>query len=201
MHPVQYEAVYPQRQDRLSTLIRLILVIPHLVLLTFWAIAVFFVTVVAWFAIIFFASYPEGMWGFCARFMNYYARVSAYAWLQVDPYPAFGSEPGDYPASFSIERPERSSRPKTIFRAILVIPAHIVAYLLGIVVEVLGFISWLSILITGSQARGIHQFIGTCLRFTFRTYAYFALLVDAYPNFSEGTVTGEEAPGLPIANP
>jgi hypothetical protein len=201
MHPVQYEAVYPERQNRLTTLIRIILAIPHFVLISFWGIAVFFVSIVAWFAILFFGSFPEGMWGFCARFMNYYARVTAYTLLQVDPYPAFGSEPGEYPVTFSIERPERSSRPKTIFRLILAIPAYIVAYLLGFVIEVLAFISWLWILITGSQVRGIHQFLATCLRFDFRFFAYAMLVVDAYPNFSEGAVTGEEAPGLPIANP
>jgi hypothetical protein len=58
-HPVQYEAVYVAERSRVTTFFRLILAIPHFILVALWGIPVYVVTVIAWIAIIITGSYPR----------------------------------------------------------------------------------------------------------------------------------------------
>ena len=186
-HPVQYEAVFEAQRSRLTTFFRVIMVIPHLVLLALWGIAVYVTTVVAWFAILITGHYPTGLWGFAERFFVYSGRVNGYFGLLTDVYPPFGAD-GDYPVQVTAQRFDRQSRPKTLFRYILVIPAAIGAYLLGIAQNAVTFLAWLVILFTGKMPLPLQNFILFVHRFSVRTTAYALLLVDAYPSFAEGDV-------------
>jgi len=82
----------PAVRDRVSVGLRLILLIPHLIVLaviTFiWAI----VTVVAWFAILFTGHYPDGLQQFAIGSLRWTTRANAYALLLVDEYPPFSLE-------------------------------------------------------------------------------------------------------------
>ena len=60
-YPVQLEIDAAASQGRLSILFRLILVIPHTVILYFLGLAVWVVGVLAWFAIVFAGMFPEGL--------------------------------------------------------------------------------------------------------------------------------------------
>ena len=62
-HPVQYEAVFEPQRSRVTTFFRIILVIPHLVVLLLWGLAAYVTTFIAWFAIVITGSYPKGLWG------------------------------------------------------------------------------------------------------------------------------------------
>jgi hypothetical protein len=184
MHPVQVDVDYVEGRSRLTTFFRAILVIPHLVFLMLFGIVAYVVTFIAWWAILIVGRYPVGMWNLTASWLRLYARVMAYFWLVSDPYPPFSGD-GDYPVSARLERPERQSRLKTLFRIILVIPAYIISYLLNIALQVVGFILWLVIVITGKSPLGLHNFQLMCLRYNVRFTAYVLLLVDAYPSFEE----------------
>jgi len=50
-YPVTFEADYVEQRSRLTTFFRLLLVIPHLLIVAFWGLAVFFGVIVAWFAL------------------------------------------------------------------------------------------------------------------------------------------------------
>jgi hypothetical protein len=189
MHPVQYEAAYPPRQDRLTVFFRIILAIPQLVVGGIWGLGAGAVSFVAWFAILITGSYPEGWWRFTAGYLRFNARVAGYASLQADPWPAIAADEPGYPVQLTIERPERQSRLTVAFRLILGIPAFLVAYILNVALRFLLFLIWLIIVFSGSQPEGLHTFVALCLRFTMRTEAYALLLVDAYPNFTSGSET------------
>ena len=60
-YPVQLEIDGPAPQGRLSILFRLILAIPHLVVLYFLGIAVWIVGILAWFAIVILGRFPEAL--------------------------------------------------------------------------------------------------------------------------------------------
>jgi hypothetical protein len=185
LHPVQFMAQYAQRRSRLTVFFRLILVIPHLIVAALWGIAALVVTFIAWFAILITGRYPVGMWRFSAEWFAYSMRVNGYYNLLTDVYPPFGNAGSDYPIYVGLEYPETSSRLKTFFRAILVIPFYIVAYVLNLVLSLVAFVSWVIIVIMGTLPGGLFNFIQMALRFQCRTLAFYLLLTDAWPNFSE----------------
>jgi hypothetical protein len=82
--------------SRWTVAIRLILAIPHFIILWLLGIAQFFVTVIAWFAILFTAEYPNSLYPFSVGVSRWSARVAAYLYLFVDAYPPFSldAEPG-----------------------------------------------------------------------------------------------------------
>jgi hypothetical protein len=184
MHPVQFDVDYVERRSRLTTFFRLLLVIPHLIFAAIYGIVAFVVVFIAWFAILITGRFPVGMWNLTAGFVRYYARITGYCYLVTDPFPPFSGE-GEYPSTLHIERPETQSRLKTLFRTILAIPFYIVAYLLSIAMSAVGFLLWLIIVITGKSPRGLHNFQVMCVRYSARFYAFWMLLVDAWPNFEE----------------
>jgi Domain of unknown function (DUF4389) len=84
----------PNDLNRWLPLVKWFLVIPHLVVLFFLSIAVLFVVVVAWFAILFTGSYPPGLFDFVVGVMRWHNRVAAYAFvLTTDRYPPFSLQP------------------------------------------------------------------------------------------------------------
>jgi hypothetical protein len=76
-------------RDRLTVGLRLLLVIPHVIVLLFVMLAWCITTVVAWFAILFTGDYPKGLYEFGAGVLQWRLRVEAYLLLMVDDYPPF----------------------------------------------------------------------------------------------------------------
>ena len=72
--------------------LRLLLALPHLVVLALLLIAWFVTTVIAWVAILFTGSYPASLYPFGVGVMRWALRVEAYLLLLVDVYPPFSLE-------------------------------------------------------------------------------------------------------------
>ncbi len=88
-YPITYDVDYPQGLSRWMILIKWLLVLPHAIVLGVLSIAVFVVMVVAWFAILFTAQYPRGMFDFVVGYTRWTYRVGAYTALLRDEYPPF----------------------------------------------------------------------------------------------------------------
>jgi len=88
-HPVNFDAEFKARPGRLGTFFRLILVIPHLIVLAFLLIAFCVTSFIAWFAILIVARYPRGLHAFGVGVLRWSNRVQAYALLLTDQYPPF----------------------------------------------------------------------------------------------------------------
>jgi len=90
-YPVQaqFKSVTEDR-DRLSVAFRLILVLPHAIVLFFVFIAWFITAVIGWLAILLTGGYPEGLWRFGEAVQRWSLRVEAYLLLLHDEYPPFG---------------------------------------------------------------------------------------------------------------
>ncbi len=88
-YPVTYDVDYPQGLSRWMILIKWLLVLPHAIVLGVLSIAVFVVMVVAWFAILFTAQYPRGLFDFVVGYTRWTYRVGAYTALLRDEYPPF----------------------------------------------------------------------------------------------------------------
>jgi hypothetical protein len=208
LHPVRLRVV-PDLTDRnrLTVAFRCILAIPHLLLVggpiaafITWSSndggvqhswgaggvlgAVAFVcAIIAWFAIVFTAEAPNGLWKLSAFYLRWRVRSSAYMALLRDEYPPFGD--GEYPVEVDIPVPlEPRDRLGVAFRPILAIPHLIAVWALGLAWAVTIVIAWFAILFTGSYPRALYEFGLGVLRWTTRVEAYLLLLVDAYPPFT-----------------
>jgi hypothetical protein len=89
-YPLAFEIEYREDLSRWKIFVKWLLAIPHLIVLSVLSIAVFFAIVIAWFAILFTARYPRGLFDFVVGVYRWFMRVSAYSsWLMVDRYPPF----------------------------------------------------------------------------------------------------------------
>ena len=79
-------------RNRLTVGFRLILVIPHMIVLGLLSIAWWVTSLVAWFVILFTGNYPEGLYDFAVGVLRWLIRVEAYVLLLVDEYPPFSFE-------------------------------------------------------------------------------------------------------------
>ncbi len=93
-YPVKFDVEYPERLSRGILLLRfffgwIYVGIPHGVCLAGLSIAVFFVQIIAWFAVLFTAKYPKGMFDFVLGYWRWWNRVQAYFNFLTDKYPPF----------------------------------------------------------------------------------------------------------------
>lgn len=94
---VHLDLVYPDVKQELSRglpLVKWFLAIPHFFVLAFLGIAVFFVSIYAWFAILFTGRNPRGAFDFVVGVIRWGLRVEAYAMILItDQYPPFSLKP------------------------------------------------------------------------------------------------------------
>jgi uncharacterized protein DUF4389 len=94
---VQLDFPYPDAQrdlNRWLPLVKWFLAIPHYIVLLALYVCVFFVSIVAWFAILFTGRYPRGLFDFVVGVGRWQNRVVAYAFILVtDRYPPFRLAP------------------------------------------------------------------------------------------------------------
>jgi hypothetical protein len=88
-YPTAITVTEPIVRDRTTIAVRLILAVPHLVVLFFLVLAWGLCTVGAWFAILFTGRYPASLFPFAVGVMRWTLRVEAYLLLLVDEYPPF----------------------------------------------------------------------------------------------------------------
>ena len=184
-YPVQYQSDYVERRSRLTTFFRLILAIPHYFVLTVYSIIATFAVIIAWFALLFTARWPQGLYDFTAGVLRYSARLYGYLHLTTDAYPPFDlGEHDEYPMRLRIAPPKESySRAKVFFRILLAIPVMIIAYALYLVAELGSLIAWFAIVITGKQPQGLQSMINLGVAYYVRSAAYICLITEDWPPF------------------
>lgn len=209
-HPVRvYVEPAIDGRNRLTTAFRIILAIPHLLLVggpmagtLSWnsqsdsgnrsesgasggvlGLAAGIVAIIAWFAILFTGRYPQGLRDFVTFYMRWRVRAIAYTALLRDEYPPFGE--GPYPVAMEVtESDAPRNRLSVAFRIFLAIPQLIVLWFLGFAWCIVTVISWFAILFTGHHPAGLYEFGVGVLRWNTRVEAYMLLLHDDYPPFS-----------------
>jgi hypothetical protein len=89
---VHLDFPYPDARqlNRWLPLVKWFLAIPHYVVLFFLGLAAVIAVIAAWFAIVFTATYPRGLFEFVVGVLRWATRVNAYAFaLVTDQYPPF----------------------------------------------------------------------------------------------------------------
>jgi len=183
-HPIHLVITDDLHRSRLTVLFRLLLVIPHVIWLSLWGIAVWFAVLAAWVIGIFTGRVPDGLHDFIASYLRYLTHVYAYGSIAANPYPAFSGAPG-YPIDVEIAPATQQSRLTIFFRLVLVIPAYIVLYLLQYVAYLVAFLAWFYALFAGKLHLGLRDVLAYWLRYNAKTIGYVCLLTQRYPNFAD----------------
>jgi hypothetical protein len=186
-YPVTFESDYVEPRSRLTTFFRLILAIPHIVVVTLYALLAYVVAFVAWFALVLTGRYPRGMYDFVAGFLRYQTRAYGYGYLLTDAYPPFTGAPEvDYPVRLNVGAPkERYSRLKALFRVVLAIPVYLILYAMQIVAQIGALLAWFAIVVLGRQPRGLQEMIILGLSYQMRATAYLLLVTEDWPPFTD----------------
>ena len=196
---------YPERLDRLTTLLRLIWIIPIGIIYSLLTStgnetvvnsagqqvtrssggitsALFLATMLM---IVFRMRYPRWWFDFARELSRFGARFGAYLFLLTDRYPSTVDEQAvhldfDYP---DVEHDLNRWLP--LVKWLLAIPHYIVLVILAFFAFFAVMIAWIAILFTGRYPRGLFEFVVGVGRWSLRVYAYaFLLVTDRYPPFS-----------------
>ena len=196
-YPVTLRGELTQPPARGWWLLKWLLGIPHYIILAFLCIAFVVVCIIAFFAILFTAKYPRGLFNFNVGVLRWGWRVGFYSYhaLGTDKYPPFSLAPDDsYPADLQVEYPERLSRGLVLVKWwLLAIPHYIVTALFmgggsgeqgfpGLV-PVLVIIAAIALLFTGRYNQDIFKLVIGMNRWVYRVIAYATLMTDKYPPF------------------
>jgi hypothetical protein len=185
-----------ERQDSYSRgelLLRSILgpiyiLIPHIFVLGLVSIAASVVGFLAFWAILFTGSYPEGFYNFLLGSLRWQNRLSATLYQLVDGYPVFGFIDAEN-VKTECPRPASVSRGSLLLRAILGIiyvgiPHGVALGVRQIGSSVLVFLAFWVVLFTGEYPERWHAFNVGSLRWNARLSAYLLWMTGEYPPFS-----------------
>jgi hypothetical protein len=96
-----------------------------------------------------------------------------------------------YPAQFSLDPPEKIANWRPLVQWFLAIPHYVILYVLRIVSNVVGVISWFAILFTGSLPEGLANVQAMYFRYSIRVSTYVAFMREEYPPFGFQTTPND----------
>ncbi len=207
--PVRVTGRLDEPLSRGLWLVKWLLVVPHLVVLTFLWAAFVVLTVVAFFAVLITGRYPHSIFEFNVGVLRWSWRVAYYSYgaLGTDRYPPFTLGPDhDYPADLDIAYPQHLTRGMVLVKWLLALPHYvIIAFFLGSgsyaaystagstatngswtsggLIGLLVLLVGIALLFTGRYPRGLFDLLIGMHRWVLRVGAYTALMTDDYPPF------------------
>lgn len=107
--------------------------------------------------------------------------------------PMAAAPAGVNPVQVDLDSPLEIDRWRVIINPIMAIPHLIFLYILTLVLGVITFFAWLSILFTGEYPAGMFDFAVGVLRYQWRVYTFYMFRREAYPAFT--VVNGPNDPG------
>ena len=187
-YPARLEVDYPERLDRITTLLRLILIIPVALLLSLMSYVGNNVVVLPTLVTLLVRrKYPRWWFEFNLEYTRFTGRVNAYGALLTDRYPSLDEEQSvrielDYPDAANL------NRFLPLIKWLLALPHYIVLALLMVASLLAEIVAWLAILATEKYPRPLFNFVVSVQRYNLRVNAYaFLMLTDRYPPFSLGS--------------
>jgi len=193
-------------RNRLTTAFRLILFIPHAILVGGVGFGLAYksgggdmtslsgetgvlgtmatiLAIVSWLTIVISGEHIAALRQFTAFYLRWRVRALAYLMLLEDGYPPFGDSP--YPASLTFVDPAGPRDRLTVgLRLLLAIP-HVIALLFVLFAWwVTTMVAWVAILFSGRYPKGLSEFGVGSLRWLIRVEAFILLMTDEYPPFA-----------------
>ena len=183
-YPVNLKIDYSEQSDRLTAILRLILVIPIVIILALISTYAEALSLAIAMMILFKEKYPKWWFDWNIGITKFTYRIAAYVLLMRDEYPATDHEQS---VKIIIPYPDVKNELKRwmpLVKWILVIPHVVVLLFLFIGVVLATIFALLAILFTGKYPKRIFEFVEGFLRWTLRVSAFALLLTtDEYPPF------------------
>lgn len=200
-YPVTLEIDYPDRElDRLTTLARIVTIIPIAVVLglvmgpsarTESGAAVNplaaggYVFAATALLLVFRQKYPRWWFDWNVALARFATRVAAYLALLRDEYPSTDEEQAVHLAIPYPDAPRELNRWLPLVKWLLAIPHYVALAVVAVAAVVCVVLAWFAILFTGRYPRALFDFVVGALRWSLRVLAYaFLLTTDRYPPFS-----------------
>jgi hypothetical protein len=208
--PIRIVVTDDLARSRVTVFFRLVLAIPHLVVVTLFGIAALAVTVVIWLALLVEGAAPRSLQTFVASFLRYSVQVSAYVHIAAAPYPSFGGGHG-YPVDLEIDPSVRQSRGRVAARLVLAFPTLLLGGAIGGggwygnvswfssqghaggqsgwstgasatgIAATAAFLAWFASVARGRTPRGLRDLVVYAIGYTAQVGAYLLLITDRYP--------------------
>ncbi len=173
----------------LGVWIRSILLIPHYVVLFFYAIVVAILQLVIWIPVLVNGRYPGWGYAIVGGYVRWITRVQAYLILAAAAYPPL-STGGRHDVDVRWDEAQHVARWAGIpllgvlARTIIAIPHLVILWFLAVAVGILSLITWLPVLLTGRYADWAYRIVGGYIRWQNRITCYLLLMTGPYPPFS-----------------
>jgi len=188
----------PLRRRRLAVLFRLLLYVPHAIVLGAWSFLAAPAVAIAWLALLIEGRLPTWLHRFISAYVRYTGQVAAWFFLLSGRYP----DPMHTEAHpFAIDIPVRPRQPRllTLFRALLAIPALLLATALRVVLSLAAIPAWFAGVGLGRTTAGLQELGTFCLRYELEAVAYTLLLTSRYPRLVPVESPRSPATDLPAA--
>ncbi len=203
----------------MTVIFRLLLAIPHLIVVGLWGLAALAVSIIVWLALLFEGKAPRSLQGFIVSYLRYSVHVSAYLYLAAAPYPPFGGGEG-YPVDLEIEPSVRQSRRGVAARLVLAIPVLLLAaavgggswfvntswvtsqdtgagwstgWSVGGLAATAAFLAWFASVARGRTPRGLRDLVVYAIGYTAQVVGYVLLVTDRYPTSDPARIVPDTA--------
>lgn len=164
------------------------IMLPHGVLLMFFAVWSSIIGFLSFWFILFTGRYPERFFEFQVRFMRWQIRVNARIGNLVDGYPSFWIDGKDDLTSLEVPYPELDRGHlllKTFFGWLYCAIPHVLMLCIRLVPTLfLQLLAFGVVLVTGNYPKSWHDFIVGTTRWSVRLNLYLSNMTDTYPAFS-----------------
>ena len=206
--PVRIVVTDDLERSRWTVFFRLILAIPHLIVVALWGIAAALVSIIIWIALVFEGRAPESLQRFVASYVRYSVQVSGYLHIAAAPWPRFGGSDG-YPIDVELDVARRQSRRSVLPRLFLALPAFLLAAAIGGGVwfgdaswtgsndsaaawsvgasagglaATAAFLAWFASVAKGRTPRGLRDLAAYGIAYMAQVSSYLFLITDVYPS-------------------
>jgi Domain of unknown function (DUF4389) len=172
----------PSPRDRLTCAIRLLMVIPQAIVLFFVNLVAFFAVIAAWFVALVSGRLDGGLRDYLAGTVRWNLRVQGYFFFLSDTYPPFSlGDEDSYPIRLAVPPPVELNRAAVLFRLFIAIPGWVVASVLASGLLLVSIGSWFMLLVTGELPVSLFEATRAVVRYQARFYGYFSMLTAEYP--------------------
>ena len=192
-YPATLWAEKPEVPSRLMAvllilLIKLIMAVPHFIVLIFYQLAAGIMAWIGYWIVLFTGNLPPGFHSFILGYLRWNWRVSAWLVGLVDDYPPFAAD-ANYPADAGCELPAEGNRLLAVARilsvimAILLIPHTIALLVLGILAFLVLLITPWAVIFTGGYPQFAYEIFTGVARWQHRVSCFQFGLAEQYPPF------------------
>ena len=194
-HPIDFIAPVDneERSRALAALgiffVKALLLVPHLILLSLYAVAVQVIVWIGYWYILITGEMPFWVLNLENIFLEWTSRVFAWFTSVTDAYPTFGTDE-HHPAQIEIAK---AGHPRSrwlalagilLIRSIMAIPHLFILAWLTLGTLFLAWLGYVLILINGRLPLELHWYFVGFHRWWARTWAWIAAITDVYPPFT-----------------